>query len=282
MLNIALIGLGHMGRAIAVHLAETGACKVSAWNRSGVTLDGVAVLGDPVDAFDADVVITMLSDDDAIRAALLDSGALEKAGKSAIHIVMSTISTGFAAELTGLHARLGLEFLMAPVFGRPDVAAAGKLNIIAAGDAAVIARARPVLDLIGQKTYVVGERPEMASAVKLSGNAMLVNAVEAMAEAAAISETHGVSRAAFLDIMLNTLFSAPVYKGYGAKIISGDDSVGFTLTLAAKDIRLALAAAGSDADVPLIALLRDRIAQGIDEGRGNEDLAALSKVSLRG
>jgi 3-hydroxyisobutyrate dehydrogenase-like beta-hydroxyacid dehydrogenase len=168
-----------------------------------------------------------------------------------------------------VHARACVPYISAPVFGRPDVAEAGKLNIVAAGAAALIDRAGPLLDAMGAKTWRFGDDPTRANAVKLAGNFMLISAIEAMAEACALTEGHGVAGADFLDLMTNTLFASPVYKGYGASIAQNRyEPPGFILKLGAKDVRLALQAA-------------EGAGVAISHGDGENDLAALARVSAR-
>ena len=128
-MNIGVIGLGAMERAMAKNLASAGH-QVRAWNRSGGTVDGVTTVGSPVDTFQGDAVLTMLSDDDAIRTALLQPGVLEKAKPGLVHVVASTISVAFAKELVELHERAHIGYVSAPVLGRPDVAAKGELNVV--------------------------------------------------------------------------------------------------------------------------------------------------------
>ncbi len=163
------------------------------------------------------------------------------------------------------------------------MAEAGKLNILAAGPEAAIAAAQPLLDAMGAKTWRFGEAPARANAVKLAGNMMIVAAIEAMGEAAALGEAHGVPAADLLDLLTNTIFSAPVYKNYGASIAAARyEPPGFGLALGAKDVRLALAAAEAvRVPMPLASVLRDSLLDALAHGDGEKDLAALATVSAR-
>jgi 3-hydroxyisobutyrate dehydrogenase-like beta-hydroxyacid dehydrogenase len=163
------------------------------------------------------------------------------------------------------------------------VAEAGKLNIVAAGAAAALERAAPLLDAMGARTWPFGVEPSRANAVKLAGNFMLISAIEAMGEACALTEGHGVAGADFLDLMTNTLFASPVYKGYGASIAQNRyEPPGFGLKLGAKDVRLALQAAeGAGVPMPFASVLRDGLIEAISHGDGEKDLAALARVSAR-
>jgi 3-hydroxyisobutyrate dehydrogenase-like beta-hydroxyacid dehydrogenase len=286
-MDIGFIGLGNMGKAIAVNLLK-GGHKLHVWNRSPESATELAKAGaliavDAKAAFRGDVVFSMLADDAALRGLLINSGVLAGAPKGLLHINMATISVALAEELTELHAKNGLGYLAAPVFGRPDAAVAAKLNIVAAGPAALLDKAQPLFDLIGQKTWRMGDLPYRANAAKLAGNFMIGAAIEAMAEAASLAGGYGVPAADLLDLLTNTLFASPVYKGYGAMIAADRyQPAAFKLSLGLKDIRLALAA-GDQANVPmpLASLLRDNLLEAIAAGDGDKDFAALAQVAQR-
>src|SRR4051812_2283519 len=120
-MEVGFIGLGKMGIAMARNLAKAGH-NVRAWNRSPVDAAGLTLVKSAGEAFQADAVFTMLSDDAAIRAVVLDGGLLKDALQGSIHVGCSTISIDFAEELTTRHAEAGIGYLSAPVFGRPEVA----------------------------------------------------------------------------------------------------------------------------------------------------------------
>ncbi|MFT4047194.1 MAG: NAD(P)-dependent oxidoreductase [Solimonas sp.] len=286
-MEVGFIGLGGMGRGIAANLLKAGH-RVTVWNRSQTPVQELVALGAQAaaqvqDALHGGVVFSMLADDAALRAVLVDSGALDRAARGLIHANLATISTAFATELTALHEARGLAYVSAPVFGRPDVAAAGKLNIIAAGPDHALATLQPLFDAIGQKTWRLGDAAVRANAVKIAGNFMIASAIETMAEAATLAQGHGVGPMEFLEILTNTLFAAPVYKGYGAQIAEQRyEPAGFKLRLGLKDVRLALAA-GDDANVPLpfASVLRDALLDAMAHGDGDRDWAALAKVAAR-
>jgi 3-hydroxyisobutyrate dehydrogenase-like beta-hydroxyacid dehydrogenase len=286
-MEIGFIGLGAMGKAMAANLIKAGH-RVRVWNRSpgpvaALREAGAEAAGTVQDAFRGDLVISMLAEDGALRATLLDTGVITAAPKGLLHINMATISANLASELTNLHRQCGLGYVAAPVFGRPDVAAAGNLNIVAAGPTDLLDRAQPVLDVLGQKTWRVGEEPIRANIVKIAGNFMIGAAIEAMGEATALTRGYGVSAGDFLEIVSNTLFAAPVYKGYGALIAEQRyEPAAFKLTLGLKDIRLALAAGdGANVPLPLASLLRDNMLDAIAVGDGDRDFAALATVAQR-
>lgn len=284
-MDVGFIGMGRMGRGMAARLAQEGH-RVRAWNRSPEAaqgIPGVTAVGSAVEAFSGDAVISMLADDAALESVVVQGGLLDGVGKPAVHLGMSTISVALAERLTAVHGRAGIPYVSAPVFGRPDVAEAGKLNIVAAGPDAAIAAAEPLLEAMGAKTWRYGEEPKRANAVKLAGNFMLVAAIEAMGEACAFTEGHGVKGGEFLDLMTNTIFASPVYKNYGAAIAARRyEPPGFGLRLGAKDIRLALQAAeAAGVPMPFASVLRDGLIEAMSHGDADKDLAALAEVSTR-
>lgn len=284
-MDVGFIGMGRMGRGMAARLAQEGH-RIRAWNRSPEAaqgIPGVIAVGTAAEAFAGDAAISMLADDAALEAVVVQGGLLDGAGRPAVHLGMSTISVALAERLTAIHGRAGVPYVSAPVFGRPDVAEAGKLNIVAAGPDTAIAAAAPLLDAMGAKTWRYGEEPKRANAVKLAGNFMLVAAIEAMGEACAFTEGHGVKGGDFLDLMTNTIFASPVYKNYGAAIAARRyEPPGFGLRLGAKDIRLALQAAETaGVPMPFASVLRDGLIEAMSHGDADKDLAALAEVSAR-
>lgn len=286
-MDIGVIGLGQMGKAIAANLVRAGH-TVRVWNRSPAPVQdlvgqGAKAAESPAEAARGEFLVTMLANDAAVRSVVLDQGVLATAAPALIHLNLATISVAFAAELAELHRQRQVAYVSAPVFGRPDVAAAGKLNIVVAGDSAAIAKAQPVLEVIGQKTWPVGDRPELANAVKIAGNFMIASAIETMGEAVALTRAHGVQAGRFLEILTNTLFAAPAYKGYGAMIAEERyQPAGFPMPLALKDIRLALAAAEAhNVPMPFASVLRDNLMQAIATGGADKDWSGLAELAAR-
>lgn len=286
-MEIGFIGLGKMGYAMAARLVAAGH-RVKVWNRSPGPVQELAAQGaeaalKPSDTARAELLMSMLADDAATRAVILDKGVLEAARPGLIHVNLATISVALARELAELHRRRDIHYVAAPVFGRPEVAAEGKLNIVAAGDPEAIARAQPAFAAIGQKVWPAGERPEAANAVKVAGNFMIASAIEAMGEASALARAHGIGAQAFLEILTSTLFAAPVYKGYGA-IIAAEryQPAGFEVTLALKDIRLALAAGdASHVPMPFAGVLRDNLLELIARGGADHDWGSLARLAAQ-
>jgi 3-hydroxyisobutyrate dehydrogenase-like beta-hydroxyacid dehydrogenase len=231
--------------------------------------------------FSGDAVFSILADDAAVHAVI--DPLLEGAPRGLVHVNMATISVALARDLASRHSEHGLSYVSATVFGRPELAAAGKLTIVAAGDPNAIARVQPLLDVIGQRTWPMGTQPERANVVKLAGNFMLGAAVEAMAEASAMASRHGIAPADLLDVLTNGVFTAPSYQLYGDAIARQRyDPPGFRLSLTLKDLRLALAAAEEvTAPMPLADVVHESLLEAVARGDGERDLAALARVSMR-
>jgi len=286
-MEIGVIGLGGMGSGMAANLLKAGH-KVVVWNRSpapveALTAQGAIAAASPKDAFQGEATVTMLADDPAVRDVVLESGALNAANAGLVHIVSATISVALAQELEKRHAELGLGYVAAPVLGRPDVAEQGQLNVLAAGDDAAIAKVQPVLDVIGKRTWRVGEAPHQANAAKLQVNFMIAAAIETMAEAFTVAEKFGVTPSFMYELITETLFAAPAYKTYGQFIVDQQfEPAKFKLKLGLKDIRLGLAAGESvDAPSPLAALLRDNFIDAVAHGGADLDWAGLATVARR-
>ncbi|MBV9655585.1 MAG: NAD(P)-dependent oxidoreductase [Acetobacteraceae bacterium] len=286
-MEVGFIGLGAMGAGIAANLVR-GGHRVKVWNRSPAPMDALAGQGatkaaSPAEAAQAEILISMLADDAAVRQTILDGGVLRAPSPGVVHVNMATVSVETARDLARLHAEAGVGYVAAPVLGRPDVAAAGKLNILTAGPPDLIARVQPLLELMGSRIWRFGDRAEQANAAKLAANFMIASAIEAMAEAATLAEGHEVPTAAFLDMVTSTLFAAPVYKIYGEAIAQRRfEPPGFKLTLGLKDVRLALEAADrTHVPMPFASVLKDNFLDAVANGDGGRDWAALANVAAR-
>lgn len=281
-MDIGFIGLGNMGSAIAANLLAAGH-HVIAYNRSKDKVDALAARGavaarSVAEASSADVVFTMLANDEAVEAvAFGDGGILQSLKSGGIHVSSSTISVALCERLTAAHADARQGFVAAPVFGRPDAAEAARLFVVAAGELGCVEAVSPALDAIGQRTFVVSDEPRAASLVKLTGNFLIASVVEALGEAIALVAKGGVDKHQYLEILTSTLFGAPVYKTYGALIADQQfQPPGFAAPLGQKDIRLVLAAA-EDLNVPLpiASLLRDRFLTLLANGGADLDWSAV-------
>jgi 3-hydroxyisobutyrate dehydrogenase-like beta-hydroxyacid dehydrogenase len=196
---------------------------------------------------------------------------------------MATVSVALAEALARDHAARGLHYVAAPVMGRPDVAAAGKLTIMAAGPAEALDRVQPIFDVIGQRTCRIGSLPQHANVVKLAANFALASAIETLGEAASLLAAHGVAMTDYLDVITSSVFPGPVYAGYGKLIAERRyEPAMFKARLGLKDVRLALAAAeATSTPLPLASLVRDNLLEVMARGDGEKDFAVLGEVAAR-
>jgi 3-hydroxyisobutyrate dehydrogenase-like beta-hydroxyacid dehydrogenase len=287
-MDVGFIGLGNMGSAMARCLIK-GGHRLTVYNRTRakadqLAADGAAVVERPADVCHGDAVITMLADDHAVeRVVLGDGGVLAALGDNTVHISMSTISVALSERLALEHARAHRDYVAAPVFGRPDAAAAGRLFIIAAGRGEVVGRCQVLFDAMGQKTFVVDEKPPAANLIKLSGNFLITSIIESLGETFALTRKSGIDPHRVLEILTGTLFSAPIFKTYGGLIADEHyEPAGFKMSLGLKDIRLALAAADSLlVPMPLASQIHDRMLTVVARGEGDTDWSALARLSAR-
>jgi 3-hydroxyisobutyrate dehydrogenase-like beta-hydroxyacid dehydrogenase len=248
-MKIAFLGLGKMGRAIAARLLASGHA-LTVWNRTPGAEEELVARGalkstSPAEAVgDADVVMTMLFDDTAQEEVLLGG---EGAGKGsvldamrpgALHISLATFSVALSERLTAEHARRGQGFVAAPVFGRPNVAAEGRLWIVAAGEADALAMARPLLEMLSRGITVVGAEPGQAHAMKLGGNFLISAMIQALCDGCVYAESQGIDAATFLETANNALFQSPFYAAYSKVMLEPPPAPGATVALGAKDLRL--------------------------------------------
>ncbi len=284
-MQIGLIGLGSMGTAMALNLVKAGH-DVRAWNRSKVaegSVPGVTLVQLAADAFEADAVFTMLADDLAIRTVILDAGLLASARPGLTHVVTSTISVAFARELERLHDEAGLGYVSAPVLGRPNVAASGQLNIMAAGKAEAVAAIEPLLAPLSKKVWKLGESPARANAAKLACNMMIAMAIEAMAEGVVLTESVGLDRADFFELILGTLFAGRAYESYSAQITERSFEPGFKAKLALKDMRLATEASNEiGRTLPMLDAVREGLSKAVSAGLGEKDWSITADMTVRG
>jgi 3-hydroxyisobutyrate dehydrogenase-like beta-hydroxyacid dehydrogenase len=288
IMNVGFIGLGRMGAGMAANLLKAGH-DVTVYNRTSAKQQELVEMGaqsgrEVADACQGEAAITMLADESALESVLHgEKNRISTLGMGAIHICMATISVSLSERLAALHEEAGQWFVAAPVFGRPDAAAAAKLFIVAAGKKDIVHTCRPLFDCMGQKTFVIGEPPPMANLVKLSGNYLIASVIEALGEAMALIGKAGIDRHQYLDILTSTLFNAPVYKTYGALIAGGKfQPAGFGAPLGYKDMRLALAAAEQlRVPMPLASLLHDRFLSLIAQGGESLDWSAIAQLAAK-
>lgn len=287
-MRIGFIGLGHMGSAMASNLLKAGQ-DVTVFDRSPGKSRQLIELGaheatDLAGVCHGEVVITMLTDDTAVAAvAQASHGLIETLPKGAIHVSMSTISVALSRVLARAHLEAGQRYVAAPVLGRPDMAAAAKLFIVAGGDAGTIDVCQPLFDALGQKTLRIGSEPAAANLVKLTGNFLQAAIIEALGEAIALIGKAGIDRRAYVELLTSTVFTAPAFKIFGPLIAEGRfEPALFGAPLGYKDIRLALAEAENlRVPMPLASLVHDRFVRLFAQGGDKLDWSAIGSLAAQ-
>ncbi len=288
-MKVGFIGLGNMGSAIAGNLIKAGH-TLTVYNRTRSRAEALQPLVGRIAktpreaASDAEVLITMLADDRAVEEVVFTPGhVLQALPGGAVHISMSTISVALSRRLAEAHREKQQHYIAAPVFGRPDAAAAAKLFIVVAGPAEPIERCQPLFGAIGQQTFLAGEEAPVANVIKLTGNFLITTVIEGLAEAFALVRKFGLDPKAFLDFLTGSLFTAPVYRNYGSMIAADQfEPVGFKLPLGLKDNRLLLAAAEEAAvPMPMASLIHDQFVAALAQGMGEADWASIARIAYR-
>jgi 3-hydroxyisobutyrate dehydrogenase-like beta-hydroxyacid dehydrogenase len=285
-MKVGFIGLGNMGSGMAASLLKAGH-ELAVYNRTPdktkpLVEKGARKAASVADACKGDVVITMLADDAAVENLVFaDPGILNSLSKGAIHVSASTISVALADKLTAEHAKRGQRFVSAPVFGRPEAAAAAKLFIVVAGASDAADTCMPLFEAMGQKTFRFGEKASNANLVKITGNFMISSTIETLSEAMALVAKGGLDQHQYLEFLTATLFNAPIYKTYGTLIADKKfKPAGFAAPLGLKDARLALAAGESlRVPLPLANLVRDRFLRLLARGDETIDWSAISMLA---
>ena len=285
-MKVGFIGLGAMGSGMARNLIKAGH-KVTVYNRTRsradeLKTDGATVADTPGQAAaGAEAVFTMLADDHALEEVTFGPGKLlESLPQGSIHLSASTISVQLSRRLTATHREKRQHYVAAPVFGRPEAAAAAKLFVVAAGPQPQIEQCQPLFNAIGQKTFIAGNEPTMANVVKLAGNFLITTIIEGLAESFALARKSKVDPGQMLEILTGSLFPAPIYKNYGAMVAHEKfEPVGFKLRLGAKDNRLVLSAAEeAGVPMPIASLVRDQFLAAMAQGMAEDDWAAVARV----
>lgn len=286
--RIGFVGTGNMGLPMATNLIRAG-FVVRVYNRTpgrALPLAGLgAEIAPDVNAVvePGGILVSMISDDLALEEIAL-SGAIDRMAPGGVHISMSTVSPAVARKVARQHEALGVYYVAAPVFGRPEAAAARKLWICVSGAEEARQKVAPVLEALGQKVFEFGEDPGAANVVKLAGNFLIGSALEAVSEALTLAEKNGIDRGRFVELMGQTLFACPVYQNYGRALAEERyQPPGFRLALALKDINLVMGtAASSTVPMPLASLLRDRMLSAVAKGRGEMDWSVIGLGVMEG
>jgi len=280
---ISFLGLGTMGSPMALNLLKQNPDLV-VWNRSPEPQQklieaGATAAANAKEALAAELSFSMFSNDAAVDAVL----SSENISPGTVHVCMASISPELARTLTRRFADAGAKYISAPVLGRPNVAEAGMLNILAAGDPAEISKHEKPMLAMGKRVWPIGIQPEKANLVKIAVNYNILHAIQALAESVALVESHDVNGEEFVNILTNTLFDGVVYRGYGEQVaIRNFDPVLFSMELGRKDLALAEQAA-SEAGIKLPST--DVLAELLDKALvtpelANKDWAAVSELTL--
>ena len=279
-MKIGFIGLGQMGSGMASRLIDSGHPLV-VWNRTRAAADAFAARGavvaeTPDQTLATDVVITMLADDAAVEAVWITTGLLQKQPATTVHLNMASVSLRMGQRLDGLHRQHGSQYVSAPVFGRPEFAARGELDIIAAGMPCALARCEPLFGLLGRRWFNVAAEAPKANAVKVARNFLLATIIESLGESFALVEKAGVDPQTFFNIVTSTAMNSPAHRNYGKLMLENPANPTFTLKLGLKDVELALqTAAELGVPLPLAELIRQQHLAAIAHGYGERDWAAL-------
>jgi 3-hydroxyisobutyrate dehydrogenase-like beta-hydroxyacid dehydrogenase len=279
-MKIGFLGLGKMGVPMAQRLISAGH-ELSVWNRTEgrtkpLIREGAIAAATPAEAeLGADAVITMLFDDEANEHVLFGpNGLMDAMTQGALHISCSTISVALSERLTLEHARRGIDFVAAPVFGRPTVAEAGRLWIVVAGAEDAVHRARPVLEPLSRGISVVGSEPKQAHALKLGGNFLISAMIHSLGEAFVYAGSQGIDPGIFFETVNSALFQSPFYAAYANVMLHPPEHAGATIALGEKDLNLLReAAAAAGTRLSLAESLAEVFQLAKQAGLANEDWA---------
>lgn len=285
MSTVGFLGLGAMGRGMAARLIDAGH-DVRVWNRSEAPVAELVARGATAatveEALSAEVSFSMLANDAAVEEVLSADALAAASGRT--HVIMASISPSLADRMARTFSEAGLGYVAAPVLGRPEVAAAGQLNILAAGAPEAVEAVLPYFEAMGKRVWRLGETPSAANAVKASVNYNIIHALQAIGESVAMVERRGVPADVFTELLANTLFGGVVYTGYGKMIADRTyKPAGFPMSLGRKDLGLAQEVAESGGVVPatMPALIRVFDAALADPDLKDADWSGIAEVTRR-
>jgi 3-hydroxyisobutyrate dehydrogenase-like beta-hydroxyacid dehydrogenase len=289
-MKLGFVGLGSMGFAMAELLLAQGH-QLFVYNRTHQKAQPLHEAGARICASageaarEAEILVSMLADDAALEAVSLGAnGILAELQPGAVHVSCSTISVAFCERLAVLHADAGLGYVAAPVFGRPEAALAKKLWLLAAGKAADVERALPVLQALGRGLTRLGETPSVANLVKLTGNVFIASLIESLGEAFALTRKAGIPPELVLDLFKNVFGQgSPILENYASLVAKGDyEHAGFKAKLGLKDLRLALRAADElQVPLPTASLIHDQLLNAVATGQGELDWSVIARIAAQ-
>lgn len=280
-MRIAFLSTGQMGSAIVSLLLKNGH-ELVIWNRTQSRLQpllqqGATAASSPADAAkDSEVVFTMPMDDAALEQIVFgNDGLLEALPEDAVHVSLSTISVALSQKLTVEHATRKRCFVGAPVFGRPNVAAEGKLWIVAAGKQDALDKVKPLLDSFSRGITIVGDKPYKAHALKIGGNFLITAMIASLSEGFVFAESQSIDPALYIEAVNAALFRSPFYEAYSKVMLHPPETPGATIALGQKDMRLFREAAETtNTRTPLADHFQEKMQQASDAGLRDRDWAA--------
>jgi 3-hydroxyisobutyrate dehydrogenase len=280
-MRVGIVGLGLMGEPIARRVLEAGH-ELTAFNRTAarthaLAADGARVAASPADVWShAEACITMIADDEALRAVTLgDDGLLATSHPGRILIDMSTVSLKVSGEIAARAEEQGVAFLRAPVTGNPSVVRAGNLGIMVSGPKDALQKVEPLLREIGPNVFYLGAGDE-ARVMKLALNLMIAGTTELIAEALVLGEGLGLERAAMLEVMGASAVGSPFVKYKTAALVAADYTTTFSAAAMVKDLALVLGAAGeAGVPLPVTEQVSGLFEECVGSGMGDLDLTAL-------
>lgn len=278
--QVGFIGLGKMGGALAGRLLDAG-YDVTVWSRTAAKADdllarGARLADRPEDAIATGMVFSMLSNEEAVRQ-VFTADRIRSAPAGFVHINHATISPAAAREF----AAAGGGYLSAPVVGRPEAVAAGKLAVLISGDADVRAAAAPMLAALGRKVWDFGDAVDAAPTVKIAVNYLILHALQALSESITLLQHAELNTGRFVEMINDSIFPGAVYNGYGNAIATGTYTPpGFTTTLGLKDLNLALGTAVElGVDLPTGPALHDVFATAVEQIGADLDWSSVAEVT---
>jgi 3-hydroxyisobutyrate dehydrogenase-like beta-hydroxyacid dehydrogenase len=278
-MDIAVLGMGRMGSALAARLLD-GGHRVTVWNRSkgkaGEVVSAGAREAESITdaAADAEVVITMLANDDAVRAVAL--GELRSSsGDQTIYVNTSTVSPALNSELAKAFPG---RFLAMPVLGSPDAVRSGQAVYLAGDDGSVVDRLAPVLASLSSSVHRY-HTPSLATAAKLAVNLLLLSQVTALAESFAVGRSGGLSDDQLRDLLGGSAVLPPGIKNRFEAVLSGPQNGWWTTVLGAKDAGLAIdVAQAADVELPEAEAVKRLYDRAAASGLDHADIAAVTDL----
>jgi 3-hydroxyisobutyrate dehydrogenase len=285
--RLGWVGTGRMGYALATRLLEAG-CDVAVYNRTRAKAEplgelGAVVVDSPADLVDRDIVFTMVAGSDDLKAVVLGENGLLARSDAAPPVIVdsSTVSPDASADVRVETERRGVALLAAPVSGNPSVVDAGKLTVVVSGPPEAWEAARPYLELFGAGATYVGEG-DAARLVKICHNLMLGVVAQSLAEITVLAEKGGVSRAAFLEFLNNSVMGSMFTRYKTPAIVNLDFTPTFTPALLFKDFHLGFEAAETHGvPMPVAAAAQQAVQALMGFGYDDVDFMALLEHEAR-